>query len=132
MLGHRNRETTAIYAHLDDMALRDAAAQAASVIARAMNYTAKPPPLPEEEAKDAPTKPVEFVGSGGPDSLDWLGAPLRLGTGSSSAKAKQQKPGPLDRSPSPTMDMAGRPDDSDSDKASEDDRDRRRRELLWM
>ena len=37
MLGHCNRETTTIYAHLDDAALQDAAAQAASVIARAMN-----------------------------------------------------------------------------------------------
>ena len=54
MLGHRNRETTAIYAHLDDAALWDAAAQAASVIARAMNYKAQPPPLPEdEETRDA-------------------------------------------------------------------------------
>ena len=35
LLGHRKRTTTAIYAHLDDAALRDAAAQAA-VIARAM------------------------------------------------------------------------------------------------
>ena len=28
LLGHRQRETTAIYAHLDDGALRDAVAQA--------------------------------------------------------------------------------------------------------
>ena len=48
LLGHRRRETTAIYAHLDDGALRDAAAQAAAVIARAMGYRAEPPPLPEE------------------------------------------------------------------------------------
>ena len=46
MLGHRNQETTAIYAHLDDTALRDASAQAESVIARAMNYKAQPPPSP--------------------------------------------------------------------------------------
>ena len=59
MLGHRNRETTAIYAHLDDAALRDAAAQAAFVIARATNYDAEPPPLPEEETMDAPTRPSE-------------------------------------------------------------------------
>ncbi len=38
LLGHRRRETTAIYAHLDDTALQDAAAQAAAVIARAMDY----------------------------------------------------------------------------------------------
>ena len=36
LLGHRRRETTAIYAHMDDAALRDAAAQVATVIARAM------------------------------------------------------------------------------------------------
>ena len=48
LLGHRQRETTAIYAHLDDGALRDAAAQAAAVIAHAMGYSAEPPPLPDE------------------------------------------------------------------------------------
>ncbi len=48
LLGHRKRETTAIYAHLDDGALRDAAAQAAAVIARAMGYRAEAPPLPDE------------------------------------------------------------------------------------
>ena len=42
LLGHRRRRTTAIYAHLDDTALRDAAAQTALVIARAMRYTARP------------------------------------------------------------------------------------------
>ena len=36
LLGHRQRETTAIYAHLNDGALRDAVAQAAAVIARTM------------------------------------------------------------------------------------------------
>ena len=38
LLGHRRRTTTAIHAHLDDGALRNATAQAASVIARAMKY----------------------------------------------------------------------------------------------
>ena len=42
LLGHSRRETTAIYAHLDDAALQDAAAQAAAVIARAMGYRAAP------------------------------------------------------------------------------------------
>ena len=42
LLGHRRRGTTAIYAHLDDAALQDAAAQAATVIARAMGYRAGP------------------------------------------------------------------------------------------
>ena len=45
LLGHRQRETTAIYAHLDDGALRDAAARAAAVIARAMGYRVEPPPM---------------------------------------------------------------------------------------
>ena len=48
LLGHRKRRTTAIYAHLDDAALRDTAAQAAGVIATAMGYRAEPPPLPDE------------------------------------------------------------------------------------
>ena len=48
LLGHRKRRTTAIYAHLDDAALHDAAAQAAGVIAQAMGYKAEPPPLPDE------------------------------------------------------------------------------------
>ena len=41
LLGHRQRETTAIYAHLDDAALQDAAAQAAAVIARTMRFNAE-------------------------------------------------------------------------------------------
>lgn len=45
LLGHRKHTTTAIYAHLDDAALRDAAAQAATVIARAMCYRAAPAPV---------------------------------------------------------------------------------------
>ena len=47
LLGHRKRATTAIYAHLNDGALRDAAAQAGTIIARAMGYKAEPPPLPD-------------------------------------------------------------------------------------
>ncbi len=47
LLGHRQRETTAIYAHLDDAALQDAAAQAVEVIACAMRYTAGPSLAPE-------------------------------------------------------------------------------------
>ncbi len=48
LLGHRQRETTAVYAHLDDGALRNVASQAAAVIARAMGYRAEPPPLPDQ------------------------------------------------------------------------------------
>ena len=50
LLGHRQRETTAIYAHLDDRALQDAAALAAAVITAAMGYKATPPELPREPA----------------------------------------------------------------------------------
>ena len=52
LLGHRKRATTAIYAHLDDAALRDAAAQAATIIARAMGYTAEPLLLPGEADRE--------------------------------------------------------------------------------
>ena len=48
LLGHRRRTTTAIYAHLDDATLRDTAAQAAAVIARAMGYRPAPPPVAGE------------------------------------------------------------------------------------
>ena len=132
MLGHRNRETTAIYAHLDDTALRDAAAQAASVVARAMNYKVEPPPLPEEETKDAPASPPESTGSSGPDSPGWLQTPHWLDFEDQGAETTQPKPRLVDRSLSPTEDMAGSPADYASDNADEDDRERRRRELLWM
>ena len=60
LLGHRKRATTAIYAHLDDTALRAAAAQAATVIALAMGYTAEPLPAPvdtgDAEAGETPPK----------------------------------------------------------------------------
>ena len=39
LLGHRQRDTTAIYAHLDEATLGDAAAHAATIIASAMRYT---------------------------------------------------------------------------------------------
>ena len=45
LLGHRSRETMAIYAHLDDTVLRDAVAQVAAVIARAMDFRGGPLPL---------------------------------------------------------------------------------------
>ena len=42
LLGHRNRRTTAIYAHLDDAALSDAATKVALTISRAMRYAVLP------------------------------------------------------------------------------------------
>ena len=50
LLGHRHRATTAIYAHLDDATLQDAAARAAGVIAQAMRFEAGAPPLPDHMA----------------------------------------------------------------------------------
>ena len=73
LLGHRKRATTAIYAHLDDAALQDAAAQAAAVIAGAMGYRAAPPPLPDEAH-----------GGGDPD---WPGAGDHAGRTARSANA---------------------------------------------
>ena len=49
LLGHRQRETTAIYAHLDDAALHGAAAQVANVMARAMDFRDTAPGLPDDE-----------------------------------------------------------------------------------
>lgn len=60
LLGHLQRETTAIYAHFDDSALGDAAAQAAAVIARAMRFRAGPMPLPENADDDASAIMSEF------------------------------------------------------------------------
>ena len=48
-LGHRRRETTALYVHFDDAALRDAATQVASLIAQAMRF----PVVAEKNYKDA-------------------------------------------------------------------------------
>ena len=51
LLGHRKRATTAIYAHFDDAALHDAAAKAATVIARAMGYSAESPTVRDEASR---------------------------------------------------------------------------------
>ena len=82
LLGHRQRETTAIYAHLDDGALRDAAVQVAAVIARAMGYRAEPPPVPDD-AEDGDTLAVtpEFSRAKGPAAPDGVRTPLWLGSG---------------------------------------------------
>ncbi len=45
LLGHRHRDTTAIYAHFDDAALKNAADQAAGVIAHAMRFSETAVPL---------------------------------------------------------------------------------------
>ena len=75
MLGHRKRETTAINAHLNNGALRDAAAQAAAVTARTMGYGAESSLLPDEaEHSDTLLAVPECVGP----ATDAGAVPLRL------------------------------------------------------
>ena len=94
LLSHRQRETTAIYAHLDDRALHDAAAQAATVIAAAMGYKAAPPAPPRETADTRKGSP-----------LDWLGVTQRspdpaVPCGSNNSSPTRYKPAVTDREPS--------------------------------
>ena len=72
LLGHRQRETTAIYAHLDDRSLQDAAVHTATVIADAMGYTAAPPPLPHEsvQAENAEDAPEHHRSGGAETPID--------------------------------------------------------------
>jgi len=77
LLGHRRRETTAIYAHLDDNALADAGAQAAGVIARAMGYRAAAAPHRAGEAGD--------TAGPGPEPAPEDTAPRRTGDGTDGA-----------------------------------------------
>ena len=82
LLGHRQRETTAIYAHLDDGALRDAAAQTAAVIARAMGYKAEPPPVPDDaKDRDTPVVVPEFSKPETPTAPAGVRTPLWLRSG---------------------------------------------------
>lgn len=61
LLGHSKRETTAIYAHLDDGALQEAAAQAAAVIARAMGYKPDASFAPEASAENGSAEQSDGV-----------------------------------------------------------------------
>ena len=88
LLGHRQRETTAIYAHLDDNALQGAAAQAAGVIARAMGYRAVPPPNHAGKAR-SPARP-------GPDPAPEDTAPRRTGDGTDGAAPNPSRSQDLD------------------------------------
>ena len=54
------RTSTAIYAHLDDGTLKDSAARAAAVIARAMGYRAEPPLLPDEADDDGDGRELDW------------------------------------------------------------------------
>ena len=85
LLSHRQRETTAIYAHLDDRALHDAAA---------MGYKAAPP-VPLRETAD--------TRKGSP--LDWLGVTQlspdpAVPCGSNNSSPTRNKPAVTDREPS--------------------------------
>ena len=102
LLGHRKRRTTAIYAHLDDAALQDAAAQAAAVIAQAMGYKAEPPPVPED-ADSASGRSVLASSSAGeapavpPDPRRPLW--LKAGRERPDAAQPERAPGDPDRHP---------------------------------
>ena len=73
LLGHRRRRTTAVYAHLDDTALRVAAAQVALTIAKAIGFTPKPfldgddntygaPPTAASSQRDSiPNNPTSLI-----------------------------------------------------------------------
>ena len=79
LLGHRQRETTAIYAHLDDATLTDAAAQTAVVIARAMGYKAGSPSVPDEaEAGNTLATMPKSPKPRGPAAQDKMRDPLWL------------------------------------------------------
>ena len=80
LLGHRQRETTAIYAHLDDGALRDAAGQVAVVIACAMGYKVEPPPVPDDaEPPDILASMPEFsITENPPPTPEGERTPLRV------------------------------------------------------
>ena len=78
LLGHRQRETTAIYAHLDDGALRDAA----DGIARAIGYSAEPPPFPEKAAAAGDSRELDWSHAADgravpPDTLELAAAASR-------------------------------------------------------
>ena len=81
LFGHRKRETTAINAHLNDGAYRDAAAQAAAVTARTMGHRVESSPLPDEaEHSDTLLAVPEFVGpakDAGLSHSDWYDSGAR-------------------------------------------------------
>ena len=60
LLGHRRRSTTAIYAHLDDATLQNAAVQAASVIAEAMEFSAEWKPCREQIELGSRVAPIGY------------------------------------------------------------------------
>ena len=98
LLGHRKRATTAIYAHLDDSALRDAAARAATVIARAMGYAAEPPLVTDEkDGEDTTEARPEFLRPGEQSAQRARRTPPSLGRRDPRSDATQSKCGPNDK-----------------------------------
>ena len=97
LLGHRKRRTTAIYAHLDDAALHDAAAQAAGVIAQAMGYKAEPPPVQDETDGDRDSSVLASSGAGEAPALPPdLRSPFWLKAGRERPDTAQPEPAPGD------------------------------------
>ena len=128
LLRHRNRETTAIYAHLDDAALRDAAAQTEGIIVRAMGYKAEPPPLPGEvEDEDAPKILPEFP----KPSVPAARMPHWLGSGDKGSDEAPPKHDPEDRSWNPIMERPRSPVESNPRAAAKGSSPRRPRGRLW-
>ena len=107
LLGHRKRETTAVYAHLDDAALRDAAAQSASVIAKAMGFGTEANLL-LEEAND--------IEEG--EESDWLSNDVRQGATSGRCE------------PARTTIPCSEPDQTEAKRSSE--KSARHSDLDWL
>lgn len=97
LLGHRQRETTAIYAHLDDRALHAAAAQAATVIAAAMGYKVTPPALPREPGPTVNAADTPVLDRSGDTSIP---TGPTVPCGSNESPATRNGPDLPDRNPS--------------------------------
>ena len=89
LLGHRRRATTAMYAHFDDSALRNAADQAANVIAHAMQFPGTTPSLGlnADPNRNHDSQIGKVQGSPSPTSLDPLESP-GVGTASDNRKRR--------------------------------------------
>ena len=127
----RSRETTAIHAHLDDTAMRDAAAQAAAVIARAMGYWAEPPPLSDvADDEDIPAVRPEFSKPSAAVAPGGLRTPLWL---RSRDKNSDRTHGPEDHPRNPIMEsVGGGPAETNSRPATEgNSQSRNPRGPLW-
>ncbi len=102
LLGHRQRDTTAIYAHLDDRTLGDAAAQAAAIIASAMQFKPVASLAPEASAgtdsaeqpdgADAPNRRIVPAGSLDPNDTGPKCRSLEEPGTQESATAPPQRP----------------------------------------